>query len=197
MANTNDAQLRPISEAAEALNGIAPDATADEIAQATSKALTLIASAMSSLEVTDGASAVLADNCKQTATFLRNVGNVRSQEVAKRLMETTKGKARPVSIKSGDKHLVVTPKVTYRRSEVDRYGLIEAVERLTANPVYRLDPNSDGELLDYDVAKVRLFKKAFRMEPRWSAIKQLGLQEDEFCRRETHYQLDVKEVTEL
>ena len=117
--------------------------------------------------------------------------------MAKRLIETTDGKARPVSIKSGDKHLVVTPKVTYRRSEVDRYGLIEAVERLTANPVFRLDPNSGGELLDYDVAKIRLFKKAFRMEPRWSALKDLGINADEFCHRETSYQLDVKEVTEL
>ena len=198
MANMQWSQLRPVHDAAAALDGLADDATADEIADAITAALDHLAEATRRIEISDRVAARLIPKWKSTNSALRESISDYSSRIASRLFEANGNKPLPVVIESdnGDQ-IVCTPKHTVRRTEIKRDELTEAVERLTANPVFRLDPNGDGELLDYDVAKLRLFKRVFRFEPRWSELKKLGLNDDEYCKKESGYSLDVQKGTSL
>jgi hypothetical protein len=190
--------MRPIHDAAAALDGVADDATPDEIADAATVALKRLSEGIMTLEISDRAAARQILQWKTISANLRSVTAYYTNQIAARLFEANDGKPLPVVIESDNgEQVVCTPKYTVRRSEVKRDELIEAVERLTNNPIHRLDPNGDGELLDYDVAKVRLMKKAFRMEPRWSELKKLGINDDEFCRKEPGYSLDVRKGASL
>ena len=198
MANLQWSQLRPVHDAAAALDGLADDATADEIADAITTAMEHLAEATHHIEISDRVAARLVPKWKKTNGALRETISEYSTRIASRLFEANAGKPLPVVIESDNgEQVVCTPKHTVRRTEIKRDELVEAVERLTANPVHRLDPNGAGELLDYDVAKVRLFKRAFRMEPRWSELKKLGLNDDEFCKKESGFSLDVQKGASL
>ena len=198
MANMQWSQLRPVHDAAAALDGLADDATADEIADAITTAIDHLAEATRRSEISDRVAARLIPKWKSTNSALRESISDYSSRIASRLFEANGNKPLPVVIESDNgEQIVCTPKHTVRRTEIKRDELTEAVERLTANPVFRLDPNGDGELLDYDVAKLRLFKRVFRFEPRWSELKKLGLNDDEYCKKESGYSLDVQKGTSL
>ena len=198
MANMQWSQLRPVHDAAAALDGLADDATAAEIADAITTAMGHLAEATHHIEISDRVAARLIPKWKQANSKLRESISEYSTRIASRLFEANNNKPLPVVIESDNgEQIVCTPKHTVKRTEIRRDELAEAVERLTANPVFRLDPNGDGELLDYDVAKLRLFKRAFRFEPRWSELKKLGLNDDEFCKKESGFSLDVQKGTTL
>ena len=102
-----------------------------------------------------------------------------------------------MTVETDEGQMICTPKVTVRRSEIQRDELIRAVERAASQPANRVTPTGTGELLDFDTAKVLLFQKCFRFEPRWTDLKKLGINDDEFCRKESSYSLDIKESQTL
>ena len=198
MANMQGSQLRPVHDAAAALDGIADDATTDELADAVSVAIGHLAQALDVLEVSDRVAARLILKWKAANGAMRTVISSYSNEIARRLLERNGGKPLPVLVESDNgEQIVCTPKVTMRRSEVNRQELVEAVDRAAGESRNRLNPDGSGELLDYDAAKVLLIKKVFRMEPRWSELKKIGINDDEFCRREAAYSLDVQQGATL
>ena len=198
MANMQGSQLRPVHDAAAALDGIADDATTDELADAVSVAIGHLANALDVLEVSDRVAARLILKWKEANGAMRTVISSYSNEIARRLLERNDGKPLPVLVESDNgEQIVCTPKVTMRRSEVNRQELVEAVDRAAGESRNRLNPDGSGELLDYDAAKVLLIKKVFRMEPRWSELKKIGINDDEFCRREAAYSLDVQQGATL
>ena len=198
MANMQGSQLRPVHDAAAALDGIADDATTDELADAVSVAIGHLAQALDVLEVSDRVAARLILKWKAANGAMRTVISSYSNEIARRLLERNDGKPLPVLVESDNgEQIVCTPKVTMRRSEVNRQELVEAVDRAAGESRNRLNPDGSGELLDYDAAKVLLIKKVFRMEPRWSELKKIGINDDEFCRREAAYSLDVQQGATL
>jgi hypothetical protein len=198
MANMQGSQLRPVHDAAAALDGIADDATADELADAVSVAMGHLAQALDVLEVSDRVAARLIPKWKAVNSAMRTVISDYSNEIARRLLERNGGKPLPVLVESDNgEQIVCTPKVTMRRSEVNRQELVEAVDRAAGESRNRLNPDGSGELLNYDAAKVLLMKKVFRMEPRWSELKKIGINDDEFCRREAAYSLDVQQGATL
>ncbi len=198
MANTEWSRLRPIHDAAAALDGIADDATPDEIADAVTVALKRLSNGINMLEISDRAAARQMLQWKTINGDLRAVIAYYANQIAVRLLESNNGKSVPVIVEADNgEQIVCTPKVTFRRTDVNRQELTEAVERLTTNPVHRLNPNGTGELVDHDTAKLMLLKKAFRLEPRWSELKKLGIQDDEFCVRDKQFSLDVKAGMQL
>jgi hypothetical protein len=189
--------MYPLADIADAFQKLNDDATPDEIADVATQAIEDLAEVLASLEMTDRTSVRLIDRWKKTMAHLRSATNDNGSRVAQRLLEVNKGKSVPVSVETDEGQVICTPKVTVRRSEIQRDELIRAVERAASQPANRVDPTGTGELLDYDTAKVLLFKKAFRMEPRWTDLKKLGINDDEFCRKESSYSLDIKESQSL
>ena len=189
MANMQGSQLRPIHDAAAALDGLADDATADELADAVSQAMEHLANALDVLEISDRVAARLIPKWKSTNGSLRNAISDRSSEISRRLLDANGGKSLPVVVESDNgEQVVCTPKVSIRRSEIKRQELLEAVDRAVSDPKNRLNPDGSGELLH---------KKVFRPEPRWSELKKIGISDDEFCRRESSYTLDVQQGVTL
>ena len=72
---------------------------------------------------------------------------------------------------------------SYRRTDIDRAGLVKYVRTAAALDDIRLDAKT-GELRPVEAATVDLYERCFRFEPKWSELKTLGLDDDEFCRRE-------------
>lgn len=190
-------QMRPIHDAAAALDGLSDDATSDELGLAVTTAITHLTEALSRFELSDRMAARLIPHWKQAGANLREVVIHYSSEISQRLLEVNKGKVTPVVIDTGEQQIVCTPRISKRRTEVERDALTKAVERVSAETLHRLNPNGTGELLDYGESKVLLLKKCFRLEPRWNEIKKLGIQDDEFCKHETTFTLDIKEGATL
>jgi len=192
MANMQWPQLRPIHDAAAALDGLADDATNDEVGAAVTVALGHLAEALTRLELSDKQAAALIPDWRNANVDVRDAITHYSSEIAQRLLEANKGNPTPVVIDTGQHQLVCTPRVSKRRTEVERDELAKAVERAANQPVNRLNPNGTGELLDHAEAKVLLLKKCFRLEPRWTELKKLGVNDDEYCKHETQFSLDIK-----
>ena len=192
MANMQWPQLRPIHDAAAALDGLADDATNDEVGAAVTVALGHLAEALTRLELSDKQAAALIPDWRKANVDVRDAITHYSSEVAQRLLEANKGNPTPVVIDTGQHQLVCTPRVSKRRTEVERDELTKAVERAANQPVNRLNPNGTGELLDHAEAKVLLLQKCFRLEPRWTELKKLGINDDEYCKHETQFSLDIK-----
>jgi len=196
MANMQG-HLKPLADIADAFQKLNADATPDEIADAATEGIEKLSEVLASLEMTDRTSVRLIDRWKKTMAHLRSATNDNSSRVAQRLLEVNKGKAVPVTVETDQGQMICTPKVTVRRSEIQRDELTRAVERAASQPANRVDPTGTGELLDFDTAKVLLFQKCFRFEPRWTDLKKLGINDDEFCRKESSYSLDIKESQTL
>lgn len=78
-----------------------------------------------------------------------------------------------------------------KRTAVKRDELISDIERLAKTPLHRLDETT-GELHDVAETAVRLLKSAFRFEPRWSYIAELGLSDDEYCQKAFDQTVNIK-----
>ncbi len=72
---------------------------------------------------------------------------------------------------------------SYRRTDIDRAGLVKYVRNTATLDDIRMDPKT-GELRPTEAATVDLYERCFRFEPKWSELKTLGVDDDEFCRRE-------------
>jgi len=190
-------QMRPIHDAAAALDGLSDDATNDELGEAITTAVEHLADAINRLELSDRTAAQMIPRWKSATGLLRSAVGTHSSDIAQRLLDANKGKSTPVVIDNGDKQIVCTPKISKRRTEIERDELTKAVERASSDPVNRLNPNGTGELLDYGEAKLLLFKKCFRLEPRWTELKKLGIHADEYCKSETAFTLDIREGATL
>jgi hypothetical protein len=68
------------------------------------------------------------------------------------------------------------------RTKVDRDGLVRAIERQSSDQRFTIDTET-GEVISPDQAKLTLLKRCFRFDPRWSEIKEAGVDDDEFCQK--------------
>ena len=190
-------QMRPIHDAAAALDGLTDDATNAELGEAITTAVEHLADAINRLALSDRKAAQLITRWKSANTQLREAANTHSSDIAQRLLDANKGKSTPVVIDTGEQQIVCTPKVSKRRTEIERDELMKAVERASNDPINRLNPTGTGELLEYGEAKVLLLKKCFRLEPRWTELKKLGIYADEYCKPELSFTLDIREGATL
>lgn len=72
---------------------------------------------------------------------------------------------------------------SWRRSDIDRAALVKYVRKTAALDDIRMDPKT-GELRPTEAVTVDLYERCFRFEPKWTELKNLGVDDDEFCRRE-------------
>ena len=72
---------------------------------------------------------------------------------------------------------------SWRRTNVDRDALIKYVRRCALLDDIRMDPET-GELRPSEVVALELHQRCFRAEPKWTELKDLGVNDDEFCHRE-------------
>ena len=110
---------------------------------------------------------------------LRAVVNIFNDEITDAVADAGLDRAVIAGSDGADYTVTVTKKKIHK--DVDREGIVRAVERLSAEPVHRLIPDS-GELMDQNAAKVQLFQKMFRMEPRWGELRKAGIDDDEYAR---------------
>jgi len=195
MANQQDFHWKPLANAAAALD-LDKDATQGEIALAATTAITELANLLDRLEVSDATVIPLIPQWKEASTALRGIASSQGSELSRRLMQSTKGQSKPVIVDTDQGPTVCTPRVSITR-EFDRDDLIRAVERATAAQDNRLNPDGSGELLDYDTAKVVLFKKVFRMEPRWTELKKIGVDPNEYSDKKTNYTVTIERANKL
>ena len=66
------------------------------------------------------------------------------------------------------------------RKDVDREALVMAVNKIANENKHRVNTDT-GELVDIHESRNRLYNKCFRMEPRWTELKAIGIDDDEFC----------------
>jgi hypothetical protein len=66
------------------------------------------------------------------------------------------------------------------RKDVDREALLMAVNKIAGENKHRVNTVT-GELCDIHESRNRLYNKCFRMEPRWTELKAIGIDDDEFC----------------
>jgi len=199
MANLNELQMQPIQTAANALNNLADDPTQDEIALAITTTIDNLSEVMERLEISDRTAITLLDKWKKAQDHLSMVHRTQTQTIAERLLSKNNGTSIPIVIDTEDGEIICTPRIKIGR-KIDitqREDVMRAVERATANKENRLNPDGSGELLDYDTAKVVLFKKVFRMEPRWTEAKKLNINPDDYSSKSFSYTLDIQKAAKL
>ena len=72
---------------------------------------------------------------------------------------------------------------SWRRSNIDRAALVRYVRKVAFHEDVRMDPET-GELRPTEAVTVELYERCFRFEPKWTELKNLGVDDDEYCRRE-------------
>jgi len=72
---------------------------------------------------------------------------------------------------------------SWRRSNIDRDALVKYVRKCAFHEDIRMDAET-GELRPVEATTVGLYERCFRFEPKWSELKSLGVDDDEFCSRE-------------
>ena len=72
---------------------------------------------------------------------------------------------------------------SWRRSNIDRAALVRYVRKVAFPEHVRMDPET-GELRPTEAVTVDLYERCFRFEPKWTELKNLGVDDDEYCRRE-------------
>jgi hypothetical protein len=72
---------------------------------------------------------------------------------------------------------------SWRRSNIDRAALVKYVRKVAFHDDIRMDKDT-GELRPTEAVTLDLYERCFRFEPKWSELKTLGLDDDEFCHRE-------------
>lgn len=72
---------------------------------------------------------------------------------------------------------------SWRRTNVDRDGLVRYVRKCADLEDLRIDP-ATGEMRSPDAVALELHHRCFRPEPKWSELKALGVDEEDFCTRE-------------
>ena len=72
---------------------------------------------------------------------------------------------------------------SWRRTDIDRDGLVKYVRKVAFLDDVRMDAET-GELRPTEVVALELHQRCFRAEPKWTELKALGVDDDEFCHRE-------------
>ena len=72
---------------------------------------------------------------------------------------------------------------SWRRSNIARAALVRYVRKVAFHEDVRMDPET-GELRPTEAVTVELYERCFRFEPKWTELKNLGVDDDEYCRRE-------------
>ena len=72
---------------------------------------------------------------------------------------------------------------SWRRTNIDRDALVKYVAKCARLDDIRMDPET-GELRPPEVVNLELHQRCFRAEPKWTELKALGVDDDEFCHRE-------------
>ena len=72
---------------------------------------------------------------------------------------------------------------SWRRTSIDRTGLTKYVRNCAALDDIRMDKDT-GELRPPEVVTVDLYERCFRFEPKWTELKNLGVDDENFCSRE-------------
>jgi hypothetical protein len=111
---------------------------------------------------------------------LRLVADLLRSDLASR-MESRGEKETQVVLADGSE-LGVERETRITRTKVQTVDLIKAVEEKLADPYRRLDQETGEVTPEHEAILVGL-KEAFRFEPRWATIKELGLNDDEFCEK--------------
>jgi tRNA/tmRNA/rRNA uracil-C5-methylase (TrmA/RlmC/RlmD family) len=118
---------------------------------------------------------------------LRLVFDELRNKVAK-TMESRDEKEATIAMPDGSQVLVVRD-WRISRTKVKTDELVEEVRRRATDLERRLDKDT-GEVVNEKDAELDAYRKAFRFEPRWSAIKELGINDDEYC--EKKFQSTIK-----
>ena len=72
---------------------------------------------------------------------------------------------------------------SWRRTDIDRAALVKYVRMVALLDDVRMDTET-GELRPAEAVTVDLYERCFRFEPKWKELKNLGVDDDEFCSRE-------------
>ena len=80
----------------------------------------------------------------------------------------------------------------WKRANVDRAALVKFVDHAAQREDLRID-KATGEMRSPDEVALDLHKRCFRPEPRWTELKKIGVDEDEYCHRE--WQASIKITT--
>jgi hypothetical protein len=71
----------------------------------------------------------------------------------------------------------------WQRTKIDREGLMKFVRKCAELEDLRIDPRT-GEMRTADAVALELHCRCFRPEPKWTELKTLGVNEEDFCSRE-------------
>ena len=135
------------------------------------------------LDPTDDEAPSLADLIEMVDRLDDAARNIRSastaaKALANRLIDNA-GEQRVV-LGSG---IVAERTGSWRRSDIDRAALVKYVRKVAFHDDIRMDPET-GELRPTEAVTLDLYERCFRFEPKWTELKNLGVDDDEYCRRE-------------
>ncbi len=119
----------------------------------------------------------MVDRLDDAARHIRSASTV-AKALANRLIDNA-GEQRVV-LGSG---IVAERTGSWRRSDIDRAALVKYVRKAAALDDIRMDPET-GELRPTEAVTLDLYERCFRFEPKWTELKNLGVDDDEYCRRE-------------
>lgn len=129
----------------------------------------------------------ISEELERVIKELRLVNDELKTKVAK-TMESQNEKEASIEMPDGSTVLVVRD-WRISRTKVKTDELVDEVMRRATDRERRLDKDT-GELIDEKTAELDAYKQAFRFEPRWSVIKELGINDDEYC--EKKFQSTIK-----
>lgn len=107
---------------------------------------------------------------------LRYINKVMQSSVGENMQD----KMAVVQHPDGKSKLMVERVNKSTRKDLDREGLLMAVNKIAAENKHRVNIDT-GELCDIHESRNRLYQKCFRFEPRWTELKEIGIDDDEFC----------------
>ena len=128
-------------------------------------------------EVSLGDLIEMVDRLDDAARHIRSASTA-AKALANRLIDNA-GEQRVV-LGSG---IVAERTGSWRRSNIDRAALVKYVRKVAFHDDIRMDKDT-GELRPTEAVTVDLYEQCFRFEPKWSELKTLGIDDDEFCHRE-------------
>ncbi len=182
MTDPKNAEL--LRELRASLDGVGPDTDAARVAI---DSLNAVSKWINTVDATPSELARMLPELKEHSDHIGAAISYVQDEIAEYLMSN--GGTANVAV--GDTNYVFSAEKRVSRKAIDRDGLILAVERASGEAKHRVVPET-GEMLTSDEAKSQLLKKAFRMEPRWTEIKKLDINDDEYCEKAWRTALSIQ-----
>jgi len=89
---------------------------------------------------------------------------------------------------------VVTPVTKVTRKEVDAPGMVRALrKRVQEDKTLRVNTDT-GEILSEEAAMLIQLDRVFRFVPRYTELKAVGINDDEYCTKTTKVDLEIREL---